>query len=232
MERGEGTLAGEGGGEDGGASDGDEPDVIVPDNAESNGGVPDNAEPDGIASDGAVGEDGAQPGRESGSEPDRESDRESDREPSDNTDGSIIEQIDRFFAELHRIDVAYADYARRVGLSDNAMTVLDYLRDHDGATQRAICDYTMLPRQTINNIVASFAERGLVELGESDRDRRAKTVRFTEAGRRYCNELIAPSRLAEYRAMSELDGRLRDALLKGMEIYGREFRRQIRVVAV
>ena len=141
---------------------------------------------------------------------------------------SICEQIDRFFDELHRIDVAYSDYARRAGVSDNLMCILDYLKDHEGASQRAICEYTLLPRQTVNNIIASFAERGLVELGESEEDRRVKTVRFTDAGRRYCNGLIAPSRAAEYRAMSEMPGELRDALLRGMEIYGQVFRRQMR----
>lgn len=141
---------------------------------------------------------------------------------------SISEQIDRFFDELHRIDVAYSDYARRAGVSDNLMCILDYLKDHEGASQRAICEYTLLPRQTVNNIIASFAERGLVELGESEEDRRVKTVRFTDAGRRYYNGLIAPSRAAEYRAMSEMPGELRDALLRGMEIYGQVFRRQMR----
>ena len=62
----------------------------------------------------------------------------------------------------------------------------------------------------------------------SEEDRRVKTVRFTDAGRRYCNGLIAPSRAAEYRAMSEMPGELRDALLRGMEIYGQVFRRQMR----
>ncbi|WP_239658029.1 hypothetical protein [Bifidobacterium bifidum] len=60
---------------------------------------------------------------------------------------SIASHIDLFFDELHRIDVAYSDYARRAGVSDNVMCILDYLKDHDGASQRAICEYTLLPRQ-------------------------------------------------------------------------------------
>lgn len=51
---------------------------------------------------------------------------------------SIASHIDLFFDELHRIDVAYSDYARRAGVSDNVMCILDYLKDHDGASQRAI----------------------------------------------------------------------------------------------
>ena len=112
---------------------------------------------------------------------------------------SIASHIDLFFDELHRIDVAYSDYARRAGVSDNVMCILDYLKDHDGASQRAICEYTLLPRQTVNNVIASFVAHGFVELGDTEGDRRVKTVRFTPAGRRYCNSLIAPSRAAEYR---------------------------------
>ena len=73
---------------------------------------------------------------------------------------SIASHIDLFFDELHRIDVAYSDYARRAGVSDNVMCILDYLKDHDGASQRAICEYTLLPRQTVNNVIASFVAHG------------------------------------------------------------------------
>ncbi|KAB8295670.1 transcriptional regulator [Bifidobacterium avesanii] len=139
----------------------------------------------------------------------------------------ISERLDRFFDELHRIDVAYADYGRRVGLPASALCVLDYLYDHDGASQKAICEYTMLPRQTVNNVVSSFVEQGYVRLAESEGDRRVKAVRLTEEGRRYCNAMIAPERAAEYRAMSGLDPALRDAMVRGMEVFGREFRRRL-----
>lgn len=81
---------------------------------------------------------------------------------------SIASHIDLFFDELHRIDVAYSDYARRAGVSDNVMCILDYLKDHDGASQRAICEYTLLPRQTVNNVIASFVAHGFVELGDAE----------------------------------------------------------------
>ena len=38
---------------------------------------------------------------------------------------SIASHIDLFFDELNRIDVAYSDYARRAGVSDNVMCILD-----------------------------------------------------------------------------------------------------------
>lgn len=56
------------------------------------------------------------------------------------------------------------------------MCILDYLKDHDGASQRAICEYTLLPRQTVNNVIASFVAHGFVELGDAEGDRRVKTV--------------------------------------------------------
>ncbi|KAA8822078.1 MarR family winged helix-turn-helix transcriptional regulator [Bifidobacterium vespertilionis] len=143
-------------------------------------------------------------------------------------DRAIGDRLDRFFDELHRIDVALADYSRRLGVADSVMCVLDYLYDHDGASQRAICEYTMLPRQTVNNVVSSLVEQGYARLEESEGDRRVKAVRFTEEGRRHCNALVAPERAAEYRAMSGLDPALRDEMLRGMEIFGREFRLQLR----
>lgn len=61
------------------------------------------------------------------------------------------------------------------------MCILDYLKDHDGASQRAICEYTLLPRQTVNNVIASFVAHGFVELGDAEGDRRVKTVRWRTA---------------------------------------------------
>lgn len=148
------------------------------------------------------------------------------------TNSTITERLDRFFDELHRIDVAYADYSRRIGVSDSVMYVLDYLYDHDGASQRDICNYTMIPRQTINNIISSLAEQDYISLSESKGDRRVKLVHLTESGRRYCNALVTPERAAEYRAMSELAPQLRDAMIQGMEIFGAEFRNQLRIARI
>ncbi|KFI53764.1 MarR family winged helix-turn-helix transcriptional regulator [Bifidobacterium biavatii] len=134
--------------------------------------------------------------------------------------------------------MAFADYGRRLGVATSVMCVLDYLNDHDGASQKDIREYTMLPRQTVNNVISSFVEQGYVTLGEAGEgaggagDRRVKSVRFTEAGRRYCNALIAPERAVEYQAMSQLDPAERDALVRSMEIFGREFRRRLREARV
>ena len=154
------------------------------------------------------------------------------REPVPPRETAIAERLDRFFDDLHRIDVSCADYARRLGVADSVMCVLDYLYDHDGASQRAIREYTMLPRQTVNNVIGTLAERGYVRLVESSQDRRVKSVLFTEEGRRYCNALVAPERAAEYRAMSGLDPALRDAMVRGMEEFSREFRRRLRETKV
>lgn len=45
------------------------------------------------------------------------------------------------------------------------MCILDYLKDHDGASQRAICEYTLLPRQTVNNASHRLWRMGSWSLG-------------------------------------------------------------------
>lgn len=151
-----------------------------------------------------------------------------DRPSAPDHPSPIIERLERFFDEIHRLDVAFADYGRRLGVAGSVMCILDYLHDHDGSSQRDICDYTMLPRQTVNNVISSLVEQGYVTLEESSADRRVKAVQLTESGRRHCNALVSPERAAEYRAMSELTPELRDAMIQGMEIFGREFRNQLR----
>ncbi|MEE1296732.1 MAG: MarR family winged helix-turn-helix transcriptional regulator [Bifidobacterium sp.] len=130
--------------------------------------------------------------------------------------GSIDGQLDACFEAMHRIDGIYDAYARHVGVSPTRLMILDYLFDHDGASQHAICDYLKLPRQTVNNVVAACAQEGLVRLDADPGDRRVRTVRFTDDGARYRDALILPLRRAEARAMGTLGEEDRERMLNAM----------------
>lgn len=43
-------------------------------------------------------------------------------------------------------------------------------------SQREICAYTLLPRQTVNNVINVFASQGLLRLEGSKHDKRVKRM--------------------------------------------------------
>ncbi|WP_242505538.1 MarR family winged helix-turn-helix transcriptional regulator [Bifidobacterium pseudolongum] len=49
-------------------------------------------------------------------------------------------------------------------------------------SQREICAYTLLPRQTVNNVINVFASQGLLRWGGSKHDKRVKRIHLTDEG--------------------------------------------------
>lgn len=74
-------------------------------------------------------------------------------------------------------------------------------------SQREICAYTLLPRQTVNNVINVFASQGLLRLGGGA----ASTTNASSAsisptrGERYRHEVVTPVREAELQAMAALE---------------------------
>ncbi|RYQ44925.1 MULTISPECIES: MarR family winged helix-turn-helix transcriptional regulator [Bifidobacterium] len=72
-------------------------------------------------------------------------------------------------------------------------------------SQREICAYTLLPRQTVNNVINVFASQGLLRLEGSKHDKRVKRIHLTDEGERYRHEVVTPVREAELQAMAALE---------------------------
>lgn len=91
-------------------------------------------------------------------------------------------QLIAFFKEFRRVDLIYGAYGRRSGLSFSVYLIFDYICENDGTSQREICAYTLLPRQTVNNVINSLVAQGLLRLQGSNRDKRIKRIHLTEEG--------------------------------------------------
>lgn len=113
-------------------------------------------------------------------------------------------QLVAFFEEFRRVDLIYGAYGRHCGLSFSTYLIFDYICENDGASQREICTYMLLPRQTVNNVVNALISRRLIRLEDSERDKRVKRIHLTEEGERYRRRVVAPVREAELLAMAAL----------------------------
>lgn len=140
-------------------------------------------------------------------------------------DQLIDEQIQRFCGGLHGMNSVYEEYARSVNTSYTTLYILTLITQMEECTQKAICEETFLPKQTVNNVVTAFYRQGLVELRELPADRRTKTIHLTKAGREYADQIIPPIHRAEREAMAGLTEAQRAALIEGTRIYSGIFRR-------
>lgn len=125
------------------------------------------------------------------------------------------------------LSIIYEDYARKAGVSYNSLYILNAIQQTENCTQKQICEKTLLPKQTVNNVVTNFYKSGYVELVELPENRRIKIIHLTEKGIQYANTLIPHIHHADRLAMESLTEEQQDTLLNLMEIYVSSFRREM-----
>ena len=139
-----------------------------------------------------------------------------------------IESKTRIFCNAWQsISVIYEDYARNSGISYNSLYILNAILYTENCTQKQICEKTLLPKQTVNNVITSFFKSGYIELREFPENRRVKTIHLTEKGMQYAQTLIPHIHEADCKAMEALSEEQQDMLLKLMDTYVSTFRKEM-----
>ena len=95
----------------------------------------------------------------------------------------------------------YSSWATSRNINYYLLFVLYALEGQKVITQKKICIYTGLTKQTVNTVIRSLKENGYVELVPSCEDRREKQITLTEKGIAYSDELLTPLRELEHRVL-------------------------------
>lgn len=132
---------------------------------------------------------------------------------------TINDQIAMYCNLLNEWYVAYAAYAKSMGLSNTALDILTTIYENPNCTQKDIAESCFLPKQTVNAVVTSFLKDGWVQLEELPSDRRNKTVNLTAEGLAKAREIMEKVHSCEITAMSQLTEDERDTLLKLTKTY-------------
>ncbi|WP_368393549.1 MarR family winged helix-turn-helix transcriptional regulator [Veillonella ratti] len=132
---------------------------------------------------------------------------------------TINDQIAMYCNLLNEWYVAYAAYAKSMGLSNTALDILTTIYENPNCTQKDIAESCFLPKQTVNAVVTSFLKDGWVQLEELPSDRRNKTVNLTAEGLAKAREIMDKVHSCEIKAMSQLTEDERDTLLKLTKTY-------------
>ena len=136
-------------------------------------------------------------------------------------------KIRAFCNAWQSISVIYEDYARKAGISYNTLYILNAIQQTEHCTQKLICEKTLLPKQTVNNVTTALYKSGYIELLELPENRRIKTIHLTEKGTEYANTLIPHIHDADRKAMETLTEEEQDALLRLMNTYVSAFRKEM-----
>ena len=113
----------------------------------------------------------------------------------------LDEKIRVFCGAWQSLSVIYEDYARKSGISYNSLYILNAIQQNENCTQKLICEKTLLPKQTVNNVISAFYKSGYIELPEN---RRIKTIQLTKKGTEYADTLISHIHQADQSAMQTL----------------------------
>ena len=132
---------------------------------------------------------------------------------------TINDQIAMYCNLLNEWYVAYAAYAKSMGLSNTALDILTTIYENPNCTQKDIAESCFLPKQTVNAVVTSFLKDCWVQLEELPSDRRNKTVNLTAEGLAKAREIMDKVHSCEITAMSQLTEDERDTLLKLTKTY-------------
>ena len=131
---------------------------------------------------------------------------------------------DKLIEQFQNMDNAYEAYAKSKGLTYLSLMVLDEIYAlGDGCTQKQISEDTHYPKQSINLVVKSFLEDGIIELRELPENRKNKGITLTKKGRQLCDDVIVPLLRQEEAAMHEMGEKESAELLRLVELYGNAY---------
>ena len=93
----------------------------------------------------------------------------------------------------------YSSWAASKNINYYLLFVLYALEGQEAMTQKKICTYTGLAKQTVNSVIRSLKEKGYIELVPGLADGREKQVVLTEKGIAYSSGILTPLRELEHR---------------------------------
>ena len=102
---------------------------------------------------------------------------------------------------------------KSAGLTLGQPKVLDFLKDHDGASQKDIAAGCFIEAASLTSILNVMEKKGLITLICQPGNKKNKYIHLTEAGEKIMEEIAVPLTEAEKEAFSALTQEEQDLLL-------------------
>lgn len=126
----------------------------------------------------------------------------------------IRDQIKQVNIALSSTLDLYRIWAKKHGLNYNALVILYTLYDYKGCTQKQICEWWALPKQTVHGILMDFEKLGYITITVSTESKRERIVDFTEEGLEYASSILKQLHQMEENAMYKLSDEQRNQMIQ------------------
>lgn len=98
----------------------------------------------------------------------------------------------------------YTIWAKKCDISYNALVILYTLDDYKTCTQKQICEWWALPKQTVHGILLAYEKQGYITISSNQENKRERLVSFTQEGKQYATSILTPLYALEEKAMERL----------------------------
>ncbi len=142
-------------------------------------------------------------------------------------DSLIRMQIKEVYSAMSKITGSYGIWAKEHGLSYNALLVLYTIEELSKCTQKQICDRWLIPKQTVNTILADFKEQGYVAFEIDNNNKREKLIGFTELGQQYATAILTKLHTIEETVMFKMGSNMCEQLVEANNVYYDLFKKEI-----
>lgn len=113
----------------------------------------------------------------------------------------------------------YRIWAKKHQLNYNALVILYTLNDYKECTQKQICDWWALPKQTVHGILLDFEKKGYITITANEENKRERIIAFTESGKMFASSILDRLHQMEENAMNKLGEEKRKQLIEGNTKY-------------
>lgn len=113
----------------------------------------------------------------------------------------------------------YRIWAKKHQLNYNALVILYTLNDYKKCTQKQICEWWALPKQTVYGILLDFEKKGYITITASTKNKRERLIAFTENGEIFASSILNRLYQMEENAMHKLGEEKRKQLIESNTKY-------------
>ena len=113
----------------------------------------------------------------------------------------------------------YRIWAKKNQLNYNALVILYTLDDYKSCTQKQICQWWALPKQTVHGILLDFEKKGYIAITANKENKRERLITLTDSGKGFARAILEPLYKMEENAMEKLGSELRNQLIQSNTRY-------------
>ena len=138
--------------------------------------------------------------------------------------------IKRYYDAYYSVYKSYGCWAKLRGITVNEGELLKFVFEHESITQNDICEALQMSKQTVNNILNKFSDKGLICKKENEKDRRSKIIALTDSGSRYAGYVVNDLTEIEKNSLLKMSEEDRENFIKTQEIFAENMRNELKKI--